>query len=108
MIIMMYDMIKSNETRKPLDLRELNFLDIVLIRSKIYMSGIDIDYRIATGIKYSTMGLHIPNHTILPKYDRIGFIILPNFIEKSDFNLDNIEVIHIITPPLPFIYLLCI
>lgn len=70
----------------------LQFLDIVLIRSRVHVNGFGLDSRLASTIRYGSLGLQLPELQHFSKWDRVGLIQLPSFIEKHEYDPDNIEV----------------
>lgn len=74
---------------------QLNFLDIVLIRSKHVVAGLDIDARVISHIRHATLGVVLPEKNEFNQFDRIGLILLPSsFLDVDEYSPDNIEVIE--------------
>lgn len=83
---------QGTDPRPEIIYSSLQFLDLVLIRSRVTVNGFGMDSRIASTIRYGSLGLQIPQLQQLSKWDRVGLIQLPSFIEKHEYDADNIEV----------------
>jgi len=90
------------DPRPLLPYSSLQFLDLVLIRSAAGGSGAasaqpghpaeGMDARIASAIRQGALGLSLPAETLLSKWDRVGLIQLPSFLERFEYDADNVEV----------------
>ena len=80
------------DPRPPLVYSRAQFLDLVLIRSKTRINGFGVDSRIAAAMRAGSLGLQLPPETLLPKWDRVGLLQLPSFLERHQYTADNIEV----------------
>lgn len=80
------------DPRPPLVYSSAQFLDLVLIRSKTRINGFGVDARIAAAMRAGSLGLQLPPETLLAKWDRVGLLQLPSFLERHQYTADNIEV----------------
>lgn len=82
----------TKELRPIVDVGELQFLDLVLIQSTCTTDGFDFDGRVASTVKHASNGVCIDDKYALTKWDRIGFIQVPTYLEPWQYGYDNIEV----------------
>jgi hypothetical protein len=99
----------GSDPRPLLAYSSLQFLDLVLVRSAAGGSGAaatlpgqpadGMDARIAAAIRAGALGLSLPAETLLSKWDRVGLIQLPSFLERWEYDADNIEVTEVRSLP---------
>lgn len=90
--------------RSFVQLSSLSDLDLLLVRSKVQTHGASIDSRIAAGISLSQTML-VSDTVFNGVYDRVGIILTPSVVERSSYDVDNVEVVEatvtgIVTRPL--------
>lgn len=83
---------QAPDPRPPIIYSRLQFLDLVLIRSQQSVGGFGVDARIASAIRCGSLGMQLPDVTVLHQWDRVGLIQLPSFIDAHEYSAENIEV----------------
>ena len=84
---------KQIVTHRPyIKLQNLKQFDLVLIRSKVTLNTINIDSTIGRGILFQSHDIKVTSAIYHPKYDHIGFIQIPSFVDPLEYNINNIKV----------------
>lgn len=82
----------TKNVRQRCDLTELKHLDLVLIRTKLHLTGFELDARIAQGVRHTSRSIHMPPENDLVRYDRVGFIEVPGHLRRTEYSLATLRV----------------
>jgi hypothetical protein len=66
------------------DLTQLNDLDIVLIRSRVQLTSIGLDYQVAKGIEAAVRQAAVEPEVSIHAWDRVGLLAVPEWKDEAD------------------------
>jgi hypothetical protein len=82
------------KTRSEFRIEELHFLDLVLIRNRVVVDGTSFDKRVKSTIAQAVSGVTTDARIAIMKWNRVGILQPPTYLDPSEWTYDNIQVTH--------------